>query len=112
MALNQELAILEQELLLGVDRERAYQQLYTRNGVDELKTLGSALHQAGKLGLGIARILRAQSDLVRKRQSQKAEEKALKMPIYMAFPLWVFIMPALMVLVLAPPLIKFYHQMH
>lgn len=111
-ALNQELAFLDQEILLGVDRERAYQQLYNRTGVDELKTLGSALHQAGKLGLSIARILRAQSDLVRKRQSQKAEERAMKMPIYMAFPLWFFIMPALMVLVLAPPLIRFYHQMH
>jgi tight adherence protein C len=110
-ALNDELVILGREILLGVDRERAYGDLYNRTGVDELKTLGSALHQASILGLSVAKILRAQSDLLRKRQSQKAEEKAMKMPIYMAFPLWFFVMPALMLLVLGPSLIRFYHSM-
>jgi tight adherence protein C len=79
--------------------------------VDELKSLGSALHQASILGLSVAKILRAQSDFLRKRQSQKAEEKAMKMPIYMAIPLWFFVMPALMLLVLGPSLIRFYHSM-
>jgi pilus assembly protein TadC len=110
--LNDELTILSHEIFLGKDRDRAYQELYTRTGVDELKTLGSALGQASKLGLSISRILRAQSELLRKRQSQKAEEKALKMPIYMAFPLWFCIMPCLMLLVLGPSLIRFYHALH
>jgi Flp pilus assembly protein TadB len=110
--LNEELNILGREVLLGIDRERAYQELYRRTGVDELKTFGSALGQANKLGLSIAKIIRAQSEFIRKKQSQKAEEQAMKMPIYMAFPLWFFIMPSLMLLVLAPSLIKFYHQMH
>lgn len=110
--LNEELNILGREVLLGIDREQAYQELYKRTGVDELKTFGSALAQANKLGLSIAKIIRAQSEFIRKKQSQKAEEQAMKMPIYMAFPLWLFIMPSLMLLVLAPSLIKFYHQMH
>jgi tight adherence protein C len=110
--LNDELNILGREVLLGIDREQAYQELYRRTGLDELKTFGSALGQANKLGLSIAKIIRAQSEFIRKKQSQKAEEQAMKMPIYMAFPLWFFIMPALMLLVLAPSLIKFYHQMH
>jgi tight adherence protein C len=110
-ALNDELVILGREILLGVDREKAYGDLYNRTGIDELKTLGSALHQASILGLSVAKILRAQSDLLRKRQSQKAEEKAMKMPVYMAFPLWFFVMPALMLLVLGPSLIHFYHSM-
>ena len=103
--------LLGREVLLGMDRERAYRELYHRTGVDELKTLGSALAQANKLGLSIARILRAQSEFIRKRQGQKAEENAMKMPIYMAFPLWFFIMPSLMLLVLGPSLIKFYQHM-
>ncbi|HEY9717171.1 MAG TPA: type II secretion system F family protein [Trichormus sp.] len=110
-ALNDELGLLGREILLGMDRERAYRELYNRTGVDELKTLGSALAQANKLGLSIARILRAQSEFMRKRQGQKAEESAMKMPIYMAFPLWFFIMPSLMLLVLGPSLIKFYQHM-
>ena len=110
-ALNDELNILAREIFLGRDRENSYQDLYMRTGVDELKTLGSALGQASKLGLSIATILRAQSELLRKRQAQKAEESALKMPIYMAFPLWFLIMPALMLLVLGPSLIRFYGTM-
>jgi tight adherence protein C len=111
-ALNEELSILGREIFLGVDREKAYLDLYYRTGVDELKTIGSALGQASKLGLSIARILRAQSDFIRKKLSQKAEEKAMKMPVYMAFPLWFLIMPSLMLLVLGPSLIRFYYSMH
>jgi tight adherence protein C len=111
-ALNDELAILGREILLGVDRDKAYSELFLRTGVDELKTLGSALNQAGKLGLSIAKILRAQSDFIRKKASQKAEEKALKMPIYMAFPLWFCIMPSLLLLVLGPSLIRFYYALN
>jgi tight adherence protein C len=110
-ALNDELAILGGEILLGIDREKAYQELYLRTGVDELKTLGSALNQANKLGLSIAKILRAQSDYVRKKMGQKAEEKALRMPILMAFPLWFCIMPSLLLLVLGPSLIRFYYAL-
>jgi len=110
-ALNDELNLLCRDILLGRDREHAYSELYIRTGVDELKTLGSALSQANKLGLSIGRILRAQSEFMRKRQSQRAEEKAMKMPIYMAFPLWFFIMPALMLLVLGPSLTRFYHSL-
>jgi tight adherence protein C len=109
-ALNSELNILGREILFGVDRERAYKDLYTRNGVDELKTLGSALTQANKLGLSVAKILRNQSDFIRKKAAQRAEEKALKMPILMAFPLWFCIMPSLLLLVLGPSLIRFYYS--
>jgi pilus assembly protein TadC len=111
-ALYEELNILGRDILLGMDKERAYQELYNRTGVDELKTFGSALGQASKLGLSISRILRAQSEFIRKKQSQRIEEKALKMPIYMAFPLWFCIMPSLMLLVLGPSLIRFYNQFH
>ncbi len=111
-ALNDELNILGREIFLGRDRESSYQDLYARTGVDELKTLGSALGQASKLGLSIATILRAQSELLRKRQGQKAEENALRIPIYMAFPLWFLIMPALMLIVLGPSLLSFYKTLH
>jgi tight adherence protein C len=109
-ALNSEIVTLGRDILLGMERQRAYQELYVRTGVDELKTLGAALNQGSKLGLGIARILRAQSEFIRTKQSQKAEERAFKLPVYMAFPLWFCIMPALMVILLAPSLIMFFQQ--
>lgn len=109
-ALNEELLTLGRDILLGMDRERAYQELFNRTGVDELRSLGSSLNQSAKLGLSIAKILRSQSEFLRMKLSQKAEEKAAKLPIYMAFPLWFCIMPALLVILLAPSLIMFFEQ--
>lgn len=109
--LNEELLILGRDVLLGMERERAYQELYARTGVDELRSLGSSLNQSAKLGLSIARILRGQSDFLRLKLSQKAEERAAKLPIYMAFPLWFCIMPALLVVLLAPSLIMFFQHL-
>jgi tight adherence protein C len=108
--LNDELVMLGKDILLGISRDRAYLDLYNRTGVDELKTLGSALNQSGKLGLSISKILRSQSEFMRLKAGQKAEERAFKMPIYMAFPLWFCIMPALLLVVLGPSLINFLQQ--
>ncbi|HEY9732762.1 MAG TPA: type II secretion system F family protein [Drouetiella sp.] len=110
VALNEELQTLGRDVLLGMERERAYQELYRRTGVDELKALGSSLNQSAKLGLAIAKVLRSQADFLRTKLAQKAEEKATKLPILMAFPLWFCIMPALMVVLLAPSLITFFEN--
>jgi tight adherence protein C len=105
--LNEELNSLSRDVLLGMDRQRAYMELYRRTGVDELKMLGSALHQSGKMGLSIAKILRSQSEFLRARLSQKAEERAAKLPVWIAFPLWFCIMPALLFVFIGPALITF-----
>ncbi|MBI2811834.1 MAG: type II secretion system F family protein [Candidatus Melainabacteria bacterium] len=110
IALNEELQTLGRDVLLGMDRDRAYQELFRRTGVDELKALGSSLNQSAKLGLSIAKVLRTQADFLRMKLSQKAEEKAAKLPILMAFPLWFCVMPALMVVLLAPSLITFFEN--
>lgn len=111
-SLNEELMTLGRDVLLGMERERAYQELYARTGVEELRALGSSLHQSSRLGLSIARVLRAQSEFLRTKLSQKAEERAAKLPIYMAFPLWFCIMPALMVVLLAPSVIMFLQHLN
>ncbi len=110
IALNEELQTLGRDVLLGMERDRAYQELFRRTGVDELKALGSSLNQSAKLGLSIAKVLRTQADFLRMKLSQKAEEKAAKLPILMAFPLWFCVMPALMVVLLAPSLITFFEN--
>lgn len=109
--LNDELLMLGRDILLGMDRERAYFELYRRTGLDELRSLGSALNQSAKLGLSIARVLRAQSEFLHMKLSQRAEERAAKLPIYLAFPLWFCIMPTLLVILLAPSLIMFFNSL-
>lgn len=109
-ALHDELLHLNRDILLGMERETAYRELFRRTGVDELKSFGSALNQASKLGLSIGKVLRSQGEYLRLKQGQKAEAKAMKLPVYMAFPLWFCIMPTLMVILLAPSLITFFQQ--
>jgi len=109
-AINDELLTLSRDVLLGMNREKAYQELYKRTGVDELRSLSAALNQSAQLGISVSKVLRTQADFLRNRLSQKAEEKAARLPVLMSFPLWFCIMPTLMVLVLAPSLIIFFEQ--
>ncbi len=111
-ALNDELARLGRDILLGMDRDRAYADLFSRTGVDEMRSLAAALNQCQKLGLSISAILRAQSEFMRQRQQRRAEERAAKLPVWMAFPLWFCIMPALMLVLIGPSLLLFIHQTH
>ncbi len=108
--INDELLTLSRDVLLGMNREKAYQELYNRTGVDELRSLSASLNQSAQLGISISKVLRNQADFLRNKLSQKAEEKAARLPVLMAFPLWFCIMPTLMVLVLAPSLIIFFEQ--
>jgi tight adherence protein C len=111
-ALNEELQTLCRDILLGMQRDKAYLELYSRTGVEELKTFASALNQSAKLGLSIGRILRAQALFMRTRQQQRAEERAAKVPIWMAFPLWFCIMPALMLLLVGPSILQLFQQVN
>ncbi len=109
-AINDELLTLSRDVLLGMNREKAYQELYNRTGVDELRSLAASLNQSAQLGISVSKVLRNQADFLRNKLTHKAEEKAAKLPVLMAFPLWFCIMPTLMVLVLAPSLIIFFEQ--
>lgn len=111
-ALNDELNRLGKDILLGLNREQAYGDLHARTGVDELRSLGAALNQSQKLGLSVSTILRSQSEFMRNRQQRKAEERAAKLPVWMAFPLWFCIMPALMLILIGPSFLLFIHQAH
>jgi tight adherence protein C len=110
--LSTELDRLSRDILLGMDRESAYWSLYTRTGVDEVRSLSAAINQSQKLGLSISSILRAQSDFLRYRQQKRAEERSARLPVWMAFPLWFCIMPALLLVLVGPSLLLFLNQVH
>lgn len=109
-ALIDEVMTLSRDILLGMDRQKAFAELYKRTGVEELRSFAASLNQSNQLGISVSRTLRNQAEFLRSKLTQKAEEKAARLPIYMAFPLWFCIMPALMVLVLAPSLIIFFRE--
>jgi len=104
-ALSREFAFVLNEIRLGRPRHEAMEDLGKRSGVDELNSFIQALVQSDQLGVGIARVLRIQSDEIRRRRRQKAEAKAQSASLKMLFPMVGCIFPVLFVILLGPPAI-------
>ncbi|MFP5501115.1 MAG: type II secretion system F family protein [Candidatus Sericytochromatia bacterium] len=101
-AINQELNRYLQELQMGVQRQEALRNLGTRADVEDLRHVVTALIQGDSLGVGVSQILRAQAQHLRIRRKQRAEEKAMKAPIKIIFPLAICIFPSIFVVMLGP----------
>ena len=80
--------------------------LGARSGVEDLKQVVTALVHGDSQGIGVSQVLRAQAKHVRLRRKQRAEEKAMKGPIKILFPLLFGIFPAIFVLILGPALLR------
>ena len=104
-ALSREFAFVLNEIRLGRPRHEALEDLGKRAGVQELASFIQALVQSDQLGVGIARVLRIQSDEMRRRRRQKAEAKAQQASLKMLFPMVGCIFPVLFVILLGPPAI-------
>ena len=109
--LAEEFAKTLNEIRLGKPRLEALEDLGNRNGVDELKTFITAVVHASRLGGSITNTLRIQADSMRVRRRQRAQEKAMKAPVKMVFPLVLFIFPALFVVILGPAAMSIYRQL-
>ena len=105
--LAEELLVLNQEMRTGISREQAFRNLSDRNKVQDLKVLVGSIILSDRLGTNIAETLRTQSDSLRTRIRHRAEEQAAKAGIKMLFPLVIFILPALFLIVLGPGILKF-----
>ncbi len=95
-----------QEMQLGKSRVDAFVAVAERTSVDELRTFVSALVQADRLGVPIANVLREQSQEMRLKRRQRAEEKAQQVPVKILFPLVLFVLPCLFIVVLGPGAIQ------
>src|SRR5690606_8732869 len=87
------------------------QDLGNRTGVDDLRSLASILIQADKFGSSIAQALRVQSESMRTRRRQIAEEKAAKTAVKLIFPLVLFIFPGIFVVLVDPAAITMMRDM-
>lgn len=99
------------QLQMGRSRQQVLQELGSRSGVDDLKSLASILIQAEKFGSSIATALRVQSDAMRTRRRQIAEEKAAKTAVQLIFPLVLFIFPGIFVVLVGPAAITMVREM-
>lgn len=104
--LSEELQIVTFEAQMGVPRAEALVNLSTRTGLDEMRSLVAIINQAERFGTSIARALRNQSDALRVKRRQAAEERAQKTTVKLMAPLILFIFPAILVVLAGPAALK------
>lgn len=98
----EEFGLCNLQLQMGRARAEVLRELGTRTGVDDVRALVGILIQADKFGSSIAQALRVQSDAMRTRRRQLAEEKAAKTAVKLIFPLVIFIFPGIFVVLVGP----------
>jgi len=101
-SLTREFARVLSELRIGKHKREALREMAARNNVEDLNVFISAVIQADQLGVAISQVLRIQSDAMRVKRRQRAEELAHKAPIKMLFPMVLLIFPALYIIILGP----------
>lgn len=97
-----EFHICNMQLQMGRHRREVLHDLGIRAGIDDMKSLAAILIQADRFGSSIAQALRVQSDSMRIKRSQLAEEKAQQTAVKMIFPLVLFIFPGIFVVLVGP----------
>ena len=108
--LAEELSQTLSEISMGRLRREALADLGTRTDVQELISFVNSVIQAEQLGVSVAQVLKVQSDQMRTRRRQKAEQLAHEAAVKMIFPLVLFIFPAFMVVILGPAVINISEQ--
>jgi tight adherence protein C len=109
--LSQEFRQVNNEMKAGVNRIDALRSLAERTGVADIKSLVAVLVQTDRLGTSIAASLRAQSDSLRVKRRQRAEEAAHKVAVKLVFPLVLCIFPELLLVLLGPGFISVFRAL-
>lgn len=110
-SLCEEFMIANFQVQMGRARKDVLRDLGTRTGVDDLRALAAVIIQAEKFGSSIGQALRVQSDSMRTKRRQLAEERAAKTAVKIMIPLVLFIFPGVFVVLVGPAGIQIATQM-
>jgi tight adherence protein C len=104
--LAEELVRTLQDIGVGRPRREAYLALAERTGAPDLRRFIRAVVQADAYGVSIADVLRTQAQEMRLKRRQRAEEKAMQIPVKVIFPLILCILPTLFIVLLGPTVLQ------
>src|SRR6266481_6178412 len=104
--IGRELSLASTEISAGASLGQALRNLAERTAVEDIKPLAATLIQSEQLGAQIAPALNASSDALRVRRRLRAEEAAQKMTIKILFPLVLFILPAMLLVIVGPAVVQ------
>ncbi|GAB4130155.1 MAG: type II secretion system F family protein [Thermogutta sp.] len=106
-----EFALANLQLQMGRPRSEVLHEMGARCGVPDVRSLAAVIIQAEKFGSSVAQALRVQSDSMRTRRRQLAEERAQKTAVKLIFPLVLFIFPGLFVVLVGPAAITMIREL-
>jgi tight adherence protein C len=109
-AVSEELGLLNMEIMAGKSRADAMRNFAKRVAEDEVKKLMAILIQTDRFGTSVSDALRTQSDYLRIRRRQEAEEKAGKVGVKLVFPIFFFCLPALLVVTAGSGFLQLFHN--
>ena len=105
-ALAAEFYTVVMQVKAGQERSKAFQQLVRRTGIEDIKTLAAMIIQSERFGTSLSQALKVYADALRTRRRLRAEASVAKAGIKMLFPIVLFILPALFVIVLVPGMLS------
>ncbi len=105
-AIGRELSLVASEISTGASLGQALRNLADRTAVEDIRPLAATLIQSEQLGAQIAPALHASSDALRTRRRLRAEEAAQKTTIKILFPLVLFILPSMLMVIMGPAIIQ------
>lgn len=95
-----------QEMQLGKIRREALRNLANSLEVPDVTSFAAAIIQADQLGVSMAKVMRIQSEQMREKRRQRAEEKARQAPVKIMIPTIFLIFPSLLIVLLGPAIIQ------
>jgi tight adherence protein C len=104
-ALADEFSIVMRETQLGRPRLEALEEMGKRCGVEDLNNFVQSVIQSEQMGVGIAKILRIQSQELRRKRRQRAQEQAAQATLKMMLPMVGCIFPTLWIILLGPAIL-------
>lgn len=104
--LAEELIRTAQDMNVGRSRKEAYLAMGQRADVPDLRSFVRSVVQADAYGIALANVLRTQAKQMRVKRRQRAEEKAMKLPVKVLFPLMFCILPVLFIVIIGPAVIN------
>jgi tight adherence protein C len=105
-AIGRELALVVGEITAGASLGQALRNLAERTAVEDLKPLAATLIQSEQLGAAIGPALQASADALRARRRLRAEEAAQKATVKILFPLVLFVLPAMLMVIVGPAILQ------
>ncbi|HEY0919924.1 type II secretion system F family protein [Devosia sp.] len=106
--LAEELTLTNAELAFLEDRTRAYDNLGKRTGLDNVKSVMTALIQADRYGTSVGQALRVMAEEGREQRMMEAEKKAASLPPKLTVPLIIFFLPVLFIVIISPAIIRIF----